>query len=110
MSGWLGGSVLTGADDSVFDRVNLLEARCPLLGYTPRKAGVEGFEIPEKFLRVDTQPEVGPEAYDQGAKMLTDFFKEELSQFLQDDLDPLGRQIIELFLSDAPIGDYEGLI
>lgn len=110
MSEWLGRSVLTGARDSFFARESLREARCPLLGYTPLKAGVEGFEIPEQFLRVDTQPEVGPEAYDQGAKMLTDFFKEELSQFLQEDLDPLGRQIIELFLSDAPIGDYEGLI
>ncbi|MBI9098333.1 MAG: DUF4914 family protein [Spirochaetaceae bacterium] len=110
MSEWMGRSILTAAKDDFFEKENLLEARSPLLGYTPKRAKVHNFDIPEGFLRVETQSEVGPDAYDQGAKMLTDFFKEEVSQFLEDDLDPLGKKIIELFLSDAPIKDYEGLI
>jgi len=110
MSEWLGRSVLTSAKDEFFQKENLKEARCPLLGYTPAKAVVSDYEIPEIFLRVETQPEVGPEAYDQGAKMLTEFFKSEISQFLENDLDPVGRQIIELFLNDAPISEYEGIL
>ena len=42
--------------------------------------------------------------------MLTDFFKQELKQFLTDDLNPLGKQIIEAFLNDAPLEDYLDLI
>ena len=38
------------------------------------KCQVEGYQIPRWFLQVDTQPEVGEEAYDKGAKILSDFF------------------------------------
>ena len=110
MSEWLGRSVLTAADDSFFAQENLVAARCALLGYTPKSAKVADFDIPEGLLRVELQPEVGTEVYDNGAKMLTDFFKEELAVFLEDDLDPLGTKIIELFLNDAPVEAYEGLL
>lgn len=110
MSEWLGRSILTAAEESFFDKENLVAARCPLLGYTPKGAQVDAFEIPEGFLRVETQPEVGEACYDTGAKMLTDFFKEELAQFLTDDLDRTGRRIIELFLNDAPVEAYENIL
>ncbi|MDC7222073.1 MAG: DUF4914 family protein [Spirochaetales bacterium] len=110
MSEWLGRSVLTSASDDFFKKENLLPARCPLLGYTPKTAKVGNYEIPEGFLRVENQSEVGEEVYDHGAKMLSDFFKEEISQFLEDDLDPVGRKIIELFLNDASVEEYEGLL
>lgn len=110
MSEWLGRSILTAAKDDFWAKDNLVAARCPLLGYTPKSAKVDTFQIPEFFLRVDEQPEVGTEVYDNGAKMLTDFFKDEVSQFLEDDLDPLGKKIIELFLNDASIEEYEGLL
>ena len=45
------------------------------------------------FLQVDTQPEVGVEAYDQGAVILQDFFRKCLVKFLEPDLDPLGRRL-----------------
>ena len=32
-----------------------------------------------------------------------------LKQFMTDDLDPLGRQIIELVMNDAPLEDYLAL-
>ena len=35
--------------------------------------------------------------------------KEQLKQFMTDDLDPLGRQIIELVMNDAPLEDYLAL-
>ncbi len=110
MSEWLGRSVLTSAPDSFFEKENLIEARCPLLGYTPKSAKVDTFTIPEGMLRVETQPEVGTDVYDQGAKMLVDFFKEEVSAFLEDDLDSTGRKIIELFLTDASVEEYEGML
>ena len=61
------------------------------------------------LLRVDEQSQVGVEAYDVGAKVLTDFFKSELTQFLTDDLDLLGRQIIEVCLRDGSIDEYTAL-
>jgi len=41
-----------------------------------------------------------------GAKILTDFFKEQLQQFVSDDLDPLGREIIDCCLHDGTLDDY----
>ena len=49
---------------------------------------------------------VGEDGYDECAKILTDFFKEELQEFLVPELDPLGRQIIELCMNDAPLEEY----
>ena len=46
---------------------------------------------------------------DAGAKILTDFFKQEIRQFLTDDLDPLGRQIIECCLNDGTLEEYLAL-
>ena len=58
------------------------------------------------FLRPKLQSKLGEEGYDKGAKIITDFFKEELKQFLVPELDPLGRQIIELCMNDALLEDY----
>ena len=38
-----------------------------------------------------------------------DFFKSELQQFLTDELDPLGREIIEVCMRDGTIDDYVAL-
>ncbi|MBN2619165.1 MAG: DUF4914 family protein [Spirochaetales bacterium] len=110
MSEWLGRSILTAAPESFFNKDNLIPSRCVLLGYTPKEAKVDNYKIPNGLLRVEEQPEVGVEIYDIGAKMLTDFFKEEISLFLEDDLDPVGKKIINLFLNDATIEEYEGIL
>lgn len=110
MSEWLGRSVLTAAKESFFEKENLIPARCTLLGYTPVEPHVGSFRIPEGLLRVETQPEVGVETYDIGAKMLTDFFKDEVKEFLVDDLDPVGKSIIELFLADGSVEEFEKLL
>jgi hypothetical protein len=87
----------------------LMPARCPLFGYAFTEMKIDGQLIRPTFLRPEQQSQVGIEAYDAGAKILTDFFKSELAQFLTDDLDPLGRQIIELCMRNGTIDDYVAL-
>ncbi len=93
-----------------FKQGAIVPSRCSLLGYSLEHMKVNGADIPKRFLQVHAQPEVGEEAYDFGAKILTDFFKKELKEYLTDELDPLGKQIIEACLNDATVEDYEKLI
>jgi hypothetical protein len=88
----------------------LSEAKCPLLGYSFKKLKIDGMDIPKGLLNVDLQPEVGEEAYNFGANLLNNFFKAEIKQFLTDELDPLGRKIIECCLNDGTVQDYIDLI
>ncbi|MBS5151145.1 MAG: DUF4914 family protein [Butyricicoccus pullicaecorum] len=81
-------------------------ARCPLLGYALKEMVIEGHPIRSKYLRTETQDRLGKEGYDAGAKILNDFFAKELDKFYTDDLDPLGRQIIECFRNGGTIEDY----
>ena len=71
---------------------------------------VEGQTIGTWFLDVSQQPEVGPEAYDMGATMLTEFFHQQLQQFLVEDLQPFGRRVIEACLDGAAVEDYEAIV
>lgn len=91
-------------------RADQLEpARCALLGYTPKEITLDGQPVRRTLLRPELQSQVGIEAYDAGAAIITGFFKAELRQFLTEELDPLGRQIIELCLRDASVEEYEAL-
>jgi len=91
-------------------RANQLEpARCALFGYTPTEITLDGQPVRRTLLTPELQSGVGVDAYDEGATILTGFFKAELKQFLTDDLDPLGREIIELCMTDATVEDYEAL-
>lgn len=56
------------------------------------------------------QPEVGKAAYDAAALQLTEFFQRELAQFLEADLNPLGRRIIEYCLAGGSVDDYVALL
>ena len=85
---------------------HLVPARCPLFGYAIDEMKLDGQYVRQTFLRPELQSKLGEEGYDAGAKILTDFFKEQLKQFLTDDLDPLGREIIELCMNDAPLEEY----
>ncbi len=85
---------------------HLVPARCPLFGYSLDEMKIDGQYVRRTFLRPEYQSKLGFEGYDAGAKILTDFMKEQVSQFLTDDLDPIGRQIIELCLNDAPLEEY----
>lgn len=106
MSQWISREYIARRGGAQFHEEQLQPARCSLLGYALNRLKVDGHHISRAFLQVNRQPEVGNEAYDQGAKILSDFFKKELEKFLQPDLHPLGKEIILSCLQDAPLEDY----
>ena len=110
MPQWLVRDYLARRGHARFGPQQIAPSRCPLLGYALETMRIEGSMMPRRFLQVDTQPEVGPEAYDKGARILTDFFHEQLNKYLQPDLDPLGREIIECCLSGGSVGDFAALL
>lgn len=110
MPQWIAREYIARRGSAKFRPENLVEARCSLLGYCLDSLKVDGQYIPKAFLQPDTQPEIGLEGYDAGAKMLVDFFKAEVKKFDVEALHPLGRQIIQLFLNDGTVKDFEELI
>jgi hypothetical protein len=110
MPQWLAREYMARRGGSHFRPDQTAPARCPLLGYAIKSMQIEGTTVPHWFLEVNTQPEVGDDGYDQGAKILYAFFRRELEKFLEEDLDPLGRRIIECCLADGNVLDYDQLI
>ena len=110
MPQWIAREYLARRGIARFMPEQLRRARCPLLGYTVCTLQVEGRIIPHEFLRVDTQPEVGEQAYDQGARGLYDFFRDCLAEFLEPDLSPLGKDIITCCIDNGTVEQYESLI
>ncbi len=110
MPEWIAREYLARRGGAKFKPEQIQPARCPLLGYAIYSMHVEGNTVSHWFLQVDTQPEVGPEGYDIGAKILTDFFHEELKQYLENDLSKLGKEIIECCLNGGSVQDYEKFI
>ncbi|MEM6393110.1 MAG: DUF4914 family protein [Planctomycetota bacterium] len=104
---WITREYLARRGSTPFNPDHLLEARCPLLGRTRQTIHVEGQTIGHWFLQVETQPEVGEEAYDKGAAILKKFFDEQLANFNHDELDPLGKQIIQACLDNADLATYD---
>lgn len=107
---WVTREYLSRRGSNAFAPETLVDSRCPILGRTRQTVQVEGSQIGHWFLQVETQPEVGEEAYDEGAKMLTDFFFTQIKQFQHQDLHPLGKKIIEACLDGAAVSDYDTLI
>lgn len=110
MPEWLARDYLARRGHAKFKPEHIQPARCPLLGYALRNMRIEGTPISRWFLQVDTQPEVGGKAYDEGAHLLTRFFHEQIRSFLQPDLDDRGRRIIDCCLANGTVGDYEQLL
>jgi hypothetical protein len=110
MPQWLMRDYLARRGVAPFRSDQLIKSRCPLLGYALQNMRIEGTSIHHWFLEVDTQPEVGPEAFAEGTRILTEFFQRELAKFLQPELDPAGRAIIECCLAGGGIEDYENLM
>src|SRR3954464_4315828 len=110
MPQWLMRDYLARRGSARFRADQIVPARCPLLGYAIKTMQMEGTTIPHWFLEVNSQPEVGDDGYDRGADILIDFFHRQLADFLEDDLDPLGRSIIECCMDKASVADYEALI
>lgn len=91
-----------------FDK--LVESKCSLLGYIPETIEVLGKEIPSFMFDTSQQKEVGEETYNKGKEILTDFFKEQLKQYMMPDLDPRGKKIIDIFLKNGSVKDYEDAV
>ncbi|MBS3820198.1 MAG: DUF4914 family protein [Planctomycetes bacterium] len=110
MPQWLMRDYLARRGVAPFRSDQVVASRCPLLGYALQNMRIEGTSIHHWFLEVDTQPDVGPEAFDEGARILTEFFHRELQQYLQPELDDVGRNIIECCLSNGHREDYENIM
>jgi len=108
MSEWISREYLARRN-CVIRAKHLTPARCPLFGYALLDMKLDNQYVRQTFLRPETQSKLGEAGYDAGAKILVNFFKEEIKQFLTDDLDPLGRQIIECCLNDGTLEDYLAL-
>ena len=108
MSEWVSREYLARHNGNIKSK-HLTPARCPLFGYALLDMKLDNQYVRQTFLRPETQSKLGEAGYDAGAKILTDFFKQEIQQFLTDELDPLGRQIIECCLNDGTLDDYLAL-
>jgi hypothetical protein len=85
-------------------------ARGTLLGYEMNYLTIEGNKIPSRFLKVYRQNEVGEKGYDEGYRILVEFFKNEVRKYDQEGISPLGKRIIDACLNDATIEEYAALI
>lgn len=110
MPQWIAREYIARRGSAKFKSDQLVEARCSLLGYCLDSLKVDGQYIPKAFLQPQLQPEIGLDGYDTGALQLTDFFKAELCKFDNEQLHPLGRQIIQLFLRNGSVKQFEELI
>ncbi|RRR76330.1 MAG: DUF4914 family protein [Candidatus Viridilinea halotolerans] len=110
MPQWIAREYLARRGNAQFAPDQIQPARCPLLGHALFQLSIEGRSIARWFLQVDTQPEVGVEAYDRGATMLFAFFRKCLAEFQDPDLDPLGHRIIECCLDGGTVQDFEALL
>ena len=110
MPQWLGRESSARRGSARFDPGTLVPSRLPLLGRAPMGITVEGQQIPRWLFHVDLQRELHAELYDVGAAQLQEFAGRELAAFRVDELDPLGRRIIECVLDGGTIEDYDALI
>ncbi len=110
MPQWISREYIARRGVAKFRKERLLVARCTLLGYVPQVMQIEGTPIPEWFMETNKQPEIGDEGYDEGTKILYEFFWRELDKFLTPELEPLGKRIISCCLDKGGIEDYLSLI
>ena len=107
---WLAREYLARRGIARFKPTQLVNSRCPLLGHTLKTVRIEGEVLPNFLFETYLQPEVGEEAYDEGAEILYNFFRNELKKFYTPDLHPLGKTIIECFKNRGSLNDYIALL
>ncbi|MFB0935387.1 MAG: DUF4914 family protein, partial [Propionivibrio sp.] len=110
MPQWIAREYLARRGGAKFSPDQVMPSRCALLGFALKSVVIEGQTIPGILLRTEKQPEVSLAGYDTGARILTEFFHQELRQYLNNDLDPLGRKIIECCLGNGSVEDYVALL
>jgi hypothetical protein len=110
MPQWIGREYFARRGSAKFDPGSLVPARLPLLGRAPMGIHVEGQQIPRWMFHVNLQRELHDEIYDTGAAQLQEFAVSELQQYLVDDLEPQGREIIECLVDGGTVEDFERLM
>ncbi len=105
MGEWLTREYLARRSGTV-QRKHLVPARCPLFGFSLEEMKIDGQYVPRTFLCPELQSGLGIAGYDAGARILTDFMKDQAREFLTEDLDSVGRRILELCLRDAQLEEY----
>lgn len=110
MPQWICREYIARRGQAKFRPDQITEARCPLLGYVPYTLMVDGVRITKWLLEVNKQHEVGNAGYDKGAEILYGFFKKELAKFNVNEIDPLGKKIIECCFDNGSVDDYINLI
>ena len=110
MPEWLARDYMARRGSAKFKPGQIVPARCSLLGFALNSMRIEGAQISNWFLQVNTQPQVGEDGYDAGAEILRDFFHAQIKQFLSPDLATLGQRIIECCLDDGSVDDYRELL
>lgn len=110
MPQWIVRDYFARRGHAAFHSDQIIPSRCALLGYSLQHMRIEGYLVPVFFLQVDQQPQVGAEAFDAGAAILTDFFHAQLQKFLQPNLAPLGRTIIECCMQGGTVQDFEKVL
>ena len=110
MPQWIAREYIARRGSAKFKPEHLVEARCSLLGFGLESLKIDGQYIRKAFLQPETQKEVGLEGYDAGTKILNDFFAQELKKYNTEQLNPLGRKIIDLFNNNAIVEQYMELI
>ena len=111
MPQWLMREYLARRGGVRFARRELLPARSPLAGFALSRFVYEGRAFNPGLLRVELQSEVGPGAYDAGARILQTFFEKELHPYIKTgSIDPLGKSIIECCLQGGSVEEYLSLM
>lgn len=106
MPQWIAREYLARRGSAKFKPQQITASRCSLLGYALESVKVDGTYLPKDMLQVQMQPEVGVEGFDEGVKILTDFFKAQLKDFIAPELHPLGKEIIQCCMDDGAVDDY----
>jgi hypothetical protein len=110
MPQWIAREYLARRGGAKFRPDQIVPARCPLLGWLPKMLVIEGTTLPPWFLDTALQREVKEAGYDAGARILLQFFERQLPKYLEADLAPVGRQIIECCLQGGSVDDYVKLL
>jgi hypothetical protein len=110
MPQWIAREYIARRGSAKFKIEHLKESRCSLLGYCLDSLKIDGQYVRKAFLQPDTQSEIGPEGYDEGADILRNFFTAEIKKFNTLGLDELGKKIINVFLNNGKLEDYIDLI
>jgi hypothetical protein len=108
MPQWLAREYLARRGSSRFREDQLVSARCSLLGRTVSALHIEGSQVAQWLMQVETQAEVGTAAYDKGAQILRNFFAEQLLLYRDEPgLDEAGREIIDCCLRGGLVEDFD---